>query len=63
LHNLWLDPPGCSFLGATMAHVPVTPHGEPSDIIIDSGSVHANIHENLDVLVEVLKIKKGHKQS
>jgi len=52
--------PGCSFLGATMAHVPVTPMENPSDIIIDSGSDIMPISmKTLNVLVEVLKIKKG----
>jgi hypothetical protein len=41
LHKCMARPPGCSFLGATAAHVPVSinsPTENCSDIIIDSGS-------------------------
>jgi len=65
LHKFMAQPPGCSFLGATVAHVPVTvnsPTENPSDIIIDSGSNITLISmKTLNVLVEVLKIKKGQK--
>ena len=65
LHKYMARPPGCSFLGATVAHVPVTinsPTENLSDIIIDSGSDITLISMNtLNALVEVPKIKKGQK--
>jgi len=65
LHKYMARPPGCSFLGATTAHVPVTvnsPTENLSDIIIDSGSDITLISMNtLNTLVEVPKIKKGQK--
>ena len=41
LHKCMARPPGCSFLGAMAAHIPVSinlPTENPSDIIIDSRS-------------------------
>ncbi len=65
LHEYMAQPPRCSFLGATMAHIPVTvnsPTENPSDIIIDSGSNITLISmKTLNALVEVPKIKKGQK--
>ena len=65
LHKYMARPPGCSLLGATAAHVPVTinsPTENLSDIIIDSGSDITLISMNtLNALVEVPKIKKGQK--
>ena len=65
LHKFMARPPGCSFLGATAAHVPVTvnsPTENLSDIIIDSGSDITLISmKTLNALVEVPKIKKGQK--
>jgi len=65
LHEYMAQPPRCSFLGATMAHIPVTvnsPTENPSDIIIDSGSNITLISmKTLNALVEVPKIKKRQK--
>lgn len=65
LHKYMARPPGCSFLGATASHIPVTinsPNENPSDIIVDSGSDITLIStKTLEALLEVLKIKKGQK--
>jgi len=62
LHKFMARPPGCSFLGATAAHVPVTvnsPMENPSDIIINSGSDITLISmKTLNALVEVPKDKR-----
>ena len=58
-------PPGCSFLGATAAHVPVSinsPMKNHSDIIIDSGSDITLISmKTLESLSRAPKVKKGQK--
>ena len=63
LHKYMARPPGCSFLGASPAHVPVSIHSPMknlSDIIIDSGSDITLISEKaLGGLSDSLKIKKG----
>ena len=65
LHKYMARPPGCSFLGASAAHVPVSinlPTKNLSDIIIDSGSDITLISEKaLGGLSESLKIKKRQK--
>ena len=65
LHKYMARPPGCSFLGATTAHVPVTINSlkeNPLDIVIDSGSHIMLISmKTLDGLWEVPKVKKGQK--
>ena len=63
LHKYMARPPGCSFRGASAAHVPVSinsPTKNLSDIIIDSGSDITLISEKtLGGLLESPKIKKG----
>ena len=58
-------PPGCSFLGAAAAHVPVSinsPTENRSDIIIDSGSDMTLISKKtLEGLPGGPKMKKGQK--
>jgi len=58
-------PPGCSFLGASAAHVPVNINSvtdNHSDIIVDSGSDITLISmKTLNTLLEIPKIKKGQK--
>ena len=65
LHKYMARPPGCSFLGASAAHVLVlinSPMQNLLDIIIDSGSDITLISEKaLGGLSEALKIKKGQK--
>ena len=65
LHKYMARPPGCSFLGATATHVPVTINSlkeNPSDIVIDSSSDITLISmKTLDGLREVPKVKKGQK--
>ena len=58
-------PPGCSFLSASAAHVPVLinlPTENPSDIIINSRSdITLILEKALKGLLEAPKIKKGQK--
>ena len=58
-------PPGCSFLSASAAHIPVSinsPTENPLDIIINSRSDINLISEKaLGSLLEAPKIKKGQK--
>ena len=65
LHKYMARPPGCSFLSASAAHVPVlinSPTENLSDIIIDSRSDITLISEKaLEVLSEGPKMKKGQK--
>jgi hypothetical protein len=65
LHKYMARPPGCSFLGATAAHVPVSinsPTENHSDIIIDSGSDITLISaKTLESLSGSPKMKKGQK--
>src|ERR1700728_1573062 len=65
LHKYMARPPGCSFLGATATHVPVTinsPRNNSSSIVINSGSDITLISlKALDSLDEVPKVKKGQK--
>ena len=65
LHKYMARPPGCSFLGASAAHVLVSVNSlteNPSDIIINSRSDITLISEKaLGNLLEALKIKKGQK--
>ena len=63
LHKYMARPPGCSFLGASAAHIPVLINSlteNPSDIIINSGCDITLISEKaLESLLEAPKIKKG----
>ena len=65
LHKYMARPPGCSFSGATAAHVPVSiylPTENCSDIIVDSGSDITLIPaKTLEGLSGGPKIKKGQK--
>ena len=65
LHKYMAMPPGCSFLSASAAHIPVSinlPTENLSDIIVNSGSDITLILERaLGDLSEALKIKKGQK--
>ena len=65
LHKYMARPPGCSFLGASAAHVLVSVNSlteNPSDIIINSRSdITLILEKALKGLLEAPKIKKGQK--